>query len=93
MLVAYNVVLIDKLAKVSTKSLHYGEALQRVWVLGFSRTETEYIPGRFSQHEKREFDVRLDGIVVPKCKQYRYVGFLCQEHGMIDEDVTLYSQD
>lgn len=30
----------------------------------------------------------LDGISVPKCKQFRNLGSLFQENGMIDEDAT-----
>lgn len=32
--------------------------------------------------------MRLDGSEVPKCRHFRYIGFIFQENGMIDEDVT-----
>lgn len=44
--------------------------------------------GKFCQHEKSEVEFRLDGIAIPKCEQFRYLGVLFQENGMIDENVT-----
>lgn len=52
-----------------------------------SGSKTEYMHFNFSQNEKREVEVRLDGIAVPNCKQFRYL-VSSQEDGMIDKDVT-----
>lgn len=53
-----------------------------------SRSKIKYLHCRFSQHERREVEARLDGIAVLKCKQFRYLGSFCQDNGIIDEDVT-----
>lgn len=42
---------------------------------------------KFNQHKKNEVEVSLDGVVVPKCKQYRCIGLLFEENGIVDEDV------
>lgn len=51
------------------------------------RSKNEYMLYKFSQHKKNEVEVSLDGVVVPKCKQYRYIGLLFEENGIVDEDV------
>lgn len=43
---------------------------------------------KFSQHKKSEIKVRLDGVEALKCKQFRYLGSLFQENGMMDKYVT-----
>lgn len=52
-----------------------------------SKRKTEYMHFMFSQHEKSEVEVRLVGIAVPKCNQFRFLGSLFQENRMINEDV------
>lgn len=43
---------------------------------------------KLRQHKKCEGDVRLDGVVVLKYRQFRYLGLMFHENGMINEDVT-----
>jgi hypothetical protein len=38
--------------------------------------------------KKEEWDVRLDGQVVPKKDIFRYLGSMLQKNGNIDEDVS-----
>lgn len=45
------------------------------------RSKTEYMHSKFSQLKKSEVHVRLDGIVMYKCKQFRYLGFSGELNG------------
>jgi hypothetical protein len=36
----------------------------------------------------KEMEVRLGGIVVPKCMQLRYLSSIIEEHGEIDKNET-----
>lgn len=38
-----------------------------------SRSKTEYMYFKFSKHTKSEIEVELGRIVVPKCRQFKYV--------------------
>jgi hypothetical protein len=42
----------------------------------------------FSATTQEEWDVRLDGQVVPKKDTFRYLGSMLQKNGDIDEDVS-----
>jgi hypothetical protein len=53
-----------------------------------SRSKTEYMKYDFSAITQEEGDVRLDGQVVPKKDNFRYLGSMLQKNGDIDEDVS-----
>jgi hypothetical protein len=53
-----------------------------------SRSKTEYIKCNFSATIQEEWDVRLDGQVVPKKDIFRYLGSMLQKNENIDEDVS-----
>jgi hypothetical protein len=53
-----------------------------------SRFKTEYIKCDFSATTQEEWDVRLDGQVIPKKDTFRYLGSMLQKDGDIDEDVS-----
>jgi hypothetical protein len=48
----------------------------------------EYMKCDFSATTQEEGDVRLDGQVVPKKNNFRYLGSMLQKNGDIDEDVS-----
>jgi hypothetical protein len=53
-----------------------------------SRSKMEYIKCDSSATTQEEWDVRLDGQVVPKKDTFRYLGSMLQKNGDIDEDVS-----
>jgi hypothetical protein len=53
-----------------------------------SRSKMEYMKCDFSATTQEEGDVRLDGQVVPKKDNFRYLGSMLQKNGDIDEDVS-----
>jgi hypothetical protein len=53
-----------------------------------SRSKMEYMKCDFSATTKEERDVRLDGQVVPKKYNFRYLGSMLQNDGDINEDVS-----
>lgn len=42
---------------------------------------------RVSLHKKNASEVRSEGTMVYKCRQFKYLGSVFQEDGMIDENV------
>lgn len=46
----------------------------------------------YNQH-KSNVEVRLNGILMPKCKMFIYLCSIFQENGMIDEDATQKNQN
>lgn len=84
---AYNIVLIDEISEVVNQKLELWRNTLESKGFRISSSKTEYMQCKFSQHEKSEVEVRLNGIAVPKCKQFRYLG-LFQENEIIDEDAT-----
>lgn len=54
-----------------------------------SRTKTEYMECKFSNGtQEGNMEVRLDTQVIPKRGSFKYLGFIIQGNGEIDEDVT-----
>jgi hypothetical protein len=53
-----------------------------------SRSKMEYMKCDFSATTQEERDVRLDGQVVPKKYNFRYLGSMLQNDGDINEDVS-----
>src|ERR1043165_8058668 len=53
-----------------------------------SRSKTEYMHCDFSQAKKQEQEVKLDGVLVPSIKQFKYLGSVFHNEGRVDEDVA-----
>jgi hypothetical protein len=53
-----------------------------------SRSKIEYMKCDFSATTQEEWDVRLDGQVVPKKDTFCYLGSILQKDGDIDEDLS-----
>jgi hypothetical protein len=53
-----------------------------------SMSKTEYMKCDFSATTQEEWDVRLDGQMVPQKDIFRYLGSMVWKNGDIDEDVS-----
>ncbi|XP_070045018.1 uncharacterized protein [Nicotiana tomentosiformis] len=89
MLFADDIVLIDEIrSRLNAKVEVWRQTLESK---GFklSRTKTEYLDCKFSDstHEAK-VDVKLDTQVIPKNDSFKYLGFVIQSNGEIDEDIT-----
>jgi hypothetical protein len=51
-------------------------------------SKTEYMKCNFSATTQEEWDVRLDGQVIPKKGIFRYLGSMLHKNGDIDENVS-----
>jgi hypothetical protein len=57
-------------------------------VFRLCRSKTEYMKCDFSATTQEQGDVRLDGQVVPKKDTFRYLGWMLQKDGAIDDHVS-----
>ncbi|XP_070002811.1 uncharacterized protein [Nicotiana sylvestris] len=54
-----------------------------------SRSKTEYVECKLSDATQEEDeDVRLESQVIPKRESFKYLGYIIQGNGEIDEDIT-----
>jgi hypothetical protein len=88
MLFADDVVLLDESRTEVDQKLELWRRILETKCFRFSRYKTEYIKCDFSATTQEEGDVRLDGQVVSKKDNFRYLGSMLQKNKNIDEDVS-----
>jgi hypothetical protein len=88
MLFADDVVLVDESRTGVDQKLELWRRTLEAKGFRLSRSKIEYMKCDFSATTQEEWDVRLDGQVVPKKDTFRYLGSILQKDGDIDEDLS-----
>ncbi|XP_070039222.1 uncharacterized protein [Nicotiana tomentosiformis] len=89
MLFADDIVLIDETRAVVNERLEVWRHTLESKGFKLNMTKTEYLECKFSGvTQEADGDVRLDMQVIPGRESFRYLGFIIQNDGEIDENVT-----
>jgi hypothetical protein len=84
MLFADDLVLVDESRTGVDQKLKLWRQTLKAKNFRLSRSKTKYMKCDFSATTQEEWDVRLDGQVVPKKDTFRYLRSMLQKNGDID---------
>jgi hypothetical protein len=88
MLFVDDVILVDESRTGVDQKLELWRRTLEAKGFRLSRSKIEYMKCDFSATTQEEWDVRLDGQVVPKKDTFCYLGSILQKDGDIDEDLS-----
>jgi hypothetical protein len=83
-----DVILVDESRTGVDQKLELWRRTLEAKSFRLSRSKTEYMNCDFSVTTQEEWDVRLDGQVVPKKDTFHYLRSMLQKDGDIDEDLS-----